>query len=170
MKSSLHNYTALHRVFFVYSFLYFTWIFFLYGFSLKSQKQLLQRSFRNGLRFIHRCAFARAADLMQITKEKPREEYLERYGRKRFKKFTYQIWSIRLFTTISFNTFHLIKETMITSDNSFKLKDLFFYTREIGQWQIILSLLSLLDRFQPFFFPFSRFFFFPFQLHHIASP
>jgi hypothetical protein len=63
--------TVLHRCFFAYSFPYFAWIFPFYPFLPKTQKQLLQRKFRNGLRLIHRCPFARATDLMRITKEKP---------------------------------------------------------------------------------------------------
>ena len=74
--------TVLHRAFFAYSFPYFAWIFPLYPFLPKTQKQLLQRKFRNGLRLVHRCPFARATDLMQITREKPLEEYVKRYVRK----------------------------------------------------------------------------------------
>ncbi len=68
------------------SFPYFAWISPIYPFLPKTQKQLLQRKFRNGLRLIHRCPFARATDLMRITNEKPLEEYVKRYIMKRLGK------------------------------------------------------------------------------------
>jgi hypothetical protein len=77
---------VLRRCFFAYSFPYFAWIFPIYPFLPKTQKQLLQRKFRNGLRLIHRCPFARATDLMRITNEKPLEEYVKRYIMKRLGK------------------------------------------------------------------------------------
>jgi hypothetical protein len=52
---------------------------------------LLLRKFRNGLRLIHRCPFARATDLLRITNEKPLEEYVKRYIKKRLERFINQI-------------------------------------------------------------------------------
>ena len=74
-----------HRVFFAYSFPYFAWIFPLYPFLPKIQKQSMQRKFRNDLRLIYRCSFARATALMQLTIENPLEEYVKRYVRKMIK-------------------------------------------------------------------------------------
>jgi hypothetical protein len=62
---------VLRKCFFAYSFPYFAWIFPIYPFLPKTQKELLLRKFRNGLRLIHRCPFAKAKDLLQITNEKP---------------------------------------------------------------------------------------------------
>ena len=59
------------------SFPYFAWIVSLYPFLTKTQKELLQRRFRNGLRLIHRCPLARATDLLQITKESQLEDYVK---------------------------------------------------------------------------------------------
>ena len=75
---------TLRRCFFDYDFSYFVWIFPLYSFLTKTQKELLQRKFRNSLRLIHRCPFARATDLLQITKAPQLEEYVKRYIKKRF--------------------------------------------------------------------------------------
>ena len=60
---------VLRRCFFAYSFPYFAWIFPLYPVLYKIQKELLLRKFRNGLRLVHRCSFARATELLQITRE-----------------------------------------------------------------------------------------------------
>ena len=70
---------TLRRCFFAYSFPHFAWILLLYPILTKTQKELLQRKFRNGLRLIHRCPLARATDLLQITKEPQLEEYVKRY-------------------------------------------------------------------------------------------
>jgi len=77
---------VLRRCFFAYSFPYFAWIFPLYPVLPKTQKELLLRKFRNGLRLIHRCPYARATDLFQITKEKPLEYYVQRYIKKRLER------------------------------------------------------------------------------------
>ena len=73
---------VLRRCFFAYSFPFFAWIFPLYPVLPKTQKELLLRKFRNGLRLVHRCPFARATDLFQITKEEPLEEYVKKYIKK----------------------------------------------------------------------------------------
>ena len=49
---------VLRRCFFAYSFPFFAWIFSLYLFLPKTQKELLLRKFRNGLRLVHRCSFS----------------------------------------------------------------------------------------------------------------
>ncbi len=67
------------RCFFAYSFPYFAWIFPLYPVLPKTQKELILKKFGNGLRLIHRCPFARATNLFQITKEKSLEYYVQRY-------------------------------------------------------------------------------------------
>ena len=77
---------VLRRCFFAYSFPYFAWIFPLYPSLPKTQKELLLRKFRNGLRLVHRCPFARATDLFQITKEVSLEEYVKRYIMKRLER------------------------------------------------------------------------------------
>jgi hypothetical protein len=77
---------VLRKCFFAYSFPYFAWIFPIYPFLPKTQKELLLRKFRNGLRLIHRCPFAKAKDLLQITNEKPLEDYVKRYLKKRLEK------------------------------------------------------------------------------------
>ena len=69
----------LRRCFFAYSFPYFAWIFPLYPVLPKTQKELLLRKFRNGLRLIHRCPFARATDLLQITREESLGKYVKKY-------------------------------------------------------------------------------------------
>jgi len=77
---------VLRRCFFAYSFPYFAWIFPLYPFLPKTQKELLQRKFRNGLRLIHRCPFARGKDLLRITNEESLEGYVKRYITKRLER------------------------------------------------------------------------------------
>ena len=52
----------------------------------KTQKELLLRKFRNGMRLVHRCPFARATDLFQITIEGSLEEYVKNYIKKRLEK------------------------------------------------------------------------------------
>jgi hypothetical protein len=74
---------VLRKCFFAYSFPYFAWIFPLYSFLPKTQKELLLRKFRNGLRLVHCCPFARTSDLPRITNEKPLEEYVKKYIKKR---------------------------------------------------------------------------------------
>ena len=76
---------VLRKCFFAYSFPYFSWIFPLFPFLPKTQKEVLRRKFRNGLRLIHRCPFASATTLLQITKEAPLDEYVKRFIRKRLK-------------------------------------------------------------------------------------
>ena len=49
---------VLRKCFFAYSFPYFSWIFPLYPFLPRTQKELFQRKFRKGVRLIHRCPFA----------------------------------------------------------------------------------------------------------------
>jgi hypothetical protein len=68
---------VLRRCFFAYSFPYFAWIFSLYPFLPKTQKELLKRKFRKGLRLVHRYPFARATDLFRITSELLLEEYVK---------------------------------------------------------------------------------------------
>lgn len=77
---------TLRKCFFAYSFPYFAWIFPFYPFLPKTQKELLLRKFRTGLRLIHRCPFARATELFQITNEKSLEEYVRRYIKKRLER------------------------------------------------------------------------------------
>ena len=77
---------VLRRCFFAYSFPFFAWIFPLYPVLPKTQKDLLLRKFRNGLRLVHRCSIARATDLFQITREAPLEEYVKKYIKKRLEK------------------------------------------------------------------------------------
>lgn len=77
---------TLRKCFFAYSFPYFAWIFPFYPFLPKTQKELLLRKFRTGLRLVHRCPFARATELFQITKEKSLEEYVKRYIKKRLER------------------------------------------------------------------------------------
>ena len=69
---------VLKRCIFTYNFPYFSWIFFLYPILPKTQKELLLRKFRNGLRLAHRCPFARATDLLKITNEESLEDYVKR--------------------------------------------------------------------------------------------
>ena len=101
----------LRRCFFAYSFPYFAWIFPLYPALPKTQKELLQRKFRNGLRLIHRCPFARATVLYQITKEKSLEEYVQRYIKKRLKRIEKSDLGSSLFYNDVFywDTFHKSK-------------------------------------------------------------
>ena len=68
------------------SFPYFAWIFPLHPVLPKTQKELLLRKFRNGLRLVHRCPFARATDLFHITREESLEEYVKKYIKKRLEK------------------------------------------------------------------------------------
>ena len=75
---------VLRRCFFAYSFPYFAWIFPQYPVLPKTQEELL-RKFRNGLRLVHRCPFARATDLLQITREESLE-YVKKYIKKRLEK------------------------------------------------------------------------------------
>ena len=77
---------VLRKCFFAYNFPYFSWIFPLYSFLPRTQKELFQRKFRKGVRLIHRCPFARATNLYQITKEEALEEYVKRYIKKRLKR------------------------------------------------------------------------------------
>ena len=76
----------MRRCSFAYCFPFFAWIFPLYQVLPKTQKELLLRKFRNGLRLVHRCPFARATDLFQITKEEPLEEYVKKYIKKRLER------------------------------------------------------------------------------------
>jgi len=73
---------VLRRCFFAYSFPYFAWLFHIYSFLSKTQKELLQRKFRNELRLVHRCPYTCATDLLRITNEKPSEEYVKKYIKK----------------------------------------------------------------------------------------
>ncbi|CAM4803758.1 unnamed protein product [Rotaria magnacalcarata] len=77
---------VLRKCFFAYSFPYFAWLLPLYPFLPQTQKELLIRKFRNGLRLVHRCPFARATELHQITNEIPLEEYGKKYIKKRLAK------------------------------------------------------------------------------------
>ena len=77
---------VLRTCFFAYSFPYFAWIFPFNPFLPKTQKELLQRKFRNGLRLVHRRPFARGKDLLKITNEEPLEEYVKRYIMKRLER------------------------------------------------------------------------------------
>ncbi|CAF3510010.1 unnamed protein product [Rotaria socialis] len=77
---------VLRRCFFAYSFPYFVWMFPLYPFLPKTQKESLLRKFRNGLRLVHRCPFARATNVPQITKEDSLEDYVKRYIKKRLER------------------------------------------------------------------------------------
>ena len=77
---------VLRTCFFAYSFPYFAWIFPFYPFLPKTQKELLQRKFRNGLRLVHRCPFARGKDLLRITNEESLEGYVKRYITKRLER------------------------------------------------------------------------------------
>ena len=77
---------VLRRCFFAYSFPYFAWIFPIYPFLPNTQKELLLRKFRSGLRLVHRCLFTRARDLLQITKEVSLEDYVKRYIQNRLKR------------------------------------------------------------------------------------
>ena len=81
-----HSKDVSQRCFFADSFLYFAWIFPLYTILPKTQKELLLRTFRNGLSLVHRCPFARATDLLQITREESLEEYVKKYIKKRLEK------------------------------------------------------------------------------------
>jgi len=75
-------------VFFAYSFPYFAWIFPLYPFLPKTQKELLLRKFRNELRLVHRCPYTCSIDLLRITNEKPSEEYAKKiYQEIKFNSF-----------------------------------------------------------------------------------
>jgi len=49
----------------------------------KTRNELLLRKFRNGIRLIHRCPFARARDLFQITNENALEECVKTIIKKR---------------------------------------------------------------------------------------
>ena len=69
---------VFRRWFFEYSFPYFAWIFPLYPVLPKTQKELLLRKFRNRLRLVHHCPFARATDLLRITREESLEEYVKK--------------------------------------------------------------------------------------------
>ncbi|CAF3791778.1 unnamed protein product [Rotaria magnacalcarata] len=51
-----------------------------------SDSHEVQIETENGLRLIHRCPFARATDLLQITNEEPLEEYMKSYITKRLKR------------------------------------------------------------------------------------
>ena len=77
---------VLRRCLFAYSFPYFAWIFPLYPVLPITQKELLLRKFRNELRLVHRCPFARATDLLQITREESLEKYVKKYIKKRLQK------------------------------------------------------------------------------------
>ena len=77
---------VLRKCFFAYSFPYFAWLFPLYPCLPKTQKELLLRKFRNGLRLIHRCPFARAKDLLQLTNEKSLEVYVKKYVKKKLER------------------------------------------------------------------------------------
>jgi hypothetical protein len=77
---------VLRKCFFAYSFPYFAWLFPLYPYLPKTQKELLLRKFRNGLRLIHRCPFARAKNLLQLTNEKSLEVYVKKYLKKRLER------------------------------------------------------------------------------------
>ena len=70
---------VFRRCFFAYNFPYFAWIFPLYPVLPKTQKELLLRKFRNGLKPVHRCPFARATDLSLITREESLEEHVKKY-------------------------------------------------------------------------------------------
>ena len=77
---------VLRRCFFAYSFPFFAWIFLLYLVLPKTQKELLLRKLRNGLRLVHRCPFVRATDLFQITREELLEEYVSKIHREKIRK------------------------------------------------------------------------------------
>lgn len=77
---------TLRKCFFAYSFPYLAWIFPFYPFLPQTQKELLLRKFRKGLRLVHRCPFARATELLQITNEAPLEDYVQRYIKKRLER------------------------------------------------------------------------------------
>ena len=77
---------VLRRCFFAYSFPYFAWIMPIYLFLPKTQKKLLLRKFRNGIRLVHRCPYARASVLFKITKERSLEVYVKNYIQKRLKR------------------------------------------------------------------------------------
>jgi hypothetical protein len=71
------------KIFFCLSFPYFAWIFPLYPFFSKTQKEILLRKFQNGLRLVHHCPFARTTDLLQIKNEVSLEDYVKRNLKKR---------------------------------------------------------------------------------------
>ena len=76
---------VLRKCFFAYSFPYFSWISPLFPFLPETQKEVLRRKLRNGIRLIYRCPFASATKLFEITKEIPLDDYVKRFIRKRLK-------------------------------------------------------------------------------------
>jgi len=68
---------------FTYVFPHLAWIFPLYPFLPKSQRDALDRKFRVGIRIVHRCPYVAAEDLFIVTKERPLEYYVQRYIKRR---------------------------------------------------------------------------------------
>lgn len=77
---------VLRKCFFTYSFPYFAWIFPIFPMLPKTQKELLLRKFRKGLRLVHRCPFVKARHLFETTNETHLEVYVKRYIQKRLNK------------------------------------------------------------------------------------
>jgi hypothetical protein len=74
---------VLRKCFFAYVFPHFAWIFPIYPFLPKTQREALDRKFRVAIRTVHRCLFVSAKDLIMVTQEEPLEVYVQRYIKKR---------------------------------------------------------------------------------------
>jgi hypothetical protein len=74
---------VLRKCFFAYVFAHFAWIFPLYPFLPKTQREALDRKFRVAIRAVHRCPYVSAKDLFSVTQEEPLEVYVQRYIKKR---------------------------------------------------------------------------------------
>jgi len=115
--------SVLRRCFFAYSFPYFVWLFHIYPFLPKTQKELLQRKFRNELRLIHCYLSARATDLLRITTEDLLEEYVKtKYIKNKLERIEKSDLIRSPFIMICFIGTHFIRQKMIILVTFFRMK------------------------------------------------
>ena len=74
---------ALKQRLFVYVFPHLAWLFPVYPFLPKTQREALDRKFRVGIRIVHRCPYVKAEDLFTVTKQKRFKIYVQKYIKKR---------------------------------------------------------------------------------------
>ena len=77
---------VLRQCLFAYVFPHLAWIFPVYPFLPKTQREALDRKFRVGIRIVHRCPYVEAKDLFLVTNEKPLKFYAQKYIKRRMEK------------------------------------------------------------------------------------
>jgi hypothetical protein len=77
---------VLRQCLFAYVFPHLAWLFPVYPFLPKTQRDALDRKFRVGIRIVHRCPYVEAKDLFSVTNEKTLKFYAQKYIKRGMEK------------------------------------------------------------------------------------